>query len=207
MKYILFTLALLLSAPMWSQDLDMSDLRDDEPELLAGWLEGSFTTQGHELRPGTESHQTMRFVRFWEDLPNIMWFYFEHTPTDAPNEPIHQWVISIEHQGEHQMFEFYDLADPEIALGKNKAELNEIIDIDELYLVDGCEMFLSYDGFAVFGGGTVEQYCELYQNDESYTKMRLEVSERGLNWWETGMDEDDNYVWGTRDKPQSFTKN
>lgn len=207
MKNIICILALLVSSPLWSQETDMSDFRDDEPELLASWLEGTFTTTGNELRPGTESHQSMRFVRFWDDLPDLLWFYFEHTPIDSPDQPLRQWAISIEDQGEYKMLEFYEFADPEKVLGKSIEALNQIVDIDELYLVDGCEIFLSYDGFAVFGGGTVEQYCELYLNNENHVVFRLEVSENGLNWWETGKDEDEKYMWGTQDKPQAFTKN
>jgi len=206
MKHFIWIFFFLFTTPIFAQTIDMDDLRDDEPEMLAKWLEGSFTTNGQELQPHLKQHQNMRFVRLWHDLPDL-WFYMEQSHADSPDKPFRQWVFMIEQQGEYQMFEMHTLPDPEAVVGKSAKELESLIDIGELYVVSGCELFLAFDGYAVFSGTSVEQYCELYLEDENHVSLQLHVTNNKLDWWETGKDEDDNYLWGNRDKPQIFTKN
>lgn len=180
---------------------DASELR-----LLGKWLEGSYTTEGQTLQSPRTAHQQMRFVRIWKDLPDP-WFYMEQSDLSTPEKPFRQWVFWVEQQGEHIMLETHILSDTATVAGNlSAAELEKELDFEALELEDGCEIFLTYDGFAVFSGATVQNYCELEIKGSSHVTIRVNVSESQIDWWEYGMKTNEEFLWGSAQDPQMFIK-
>lgn len=204
MKSLLFILSLIFAAPGIAQT--MEGLHDEDPKILAKLLEGTFSTTDTELQPQTEGHQTMRIIRFWKDVPD-QWYYLERHEAGNPENINRQWVLRAEQQGRHMMIEINKvLNEAEVAGAKDEAALDEKIDIDELELVSGCELFLTYDGFAVFTGATVEDYCELNLRDEHHVLLEWNITEKKIDWKETGQTAVNEYVWGAQQDAQVYKR-
>lgn len=207
MKKLILPLLLLTTTPCFIQAQD-EDVFEHEDDLLylSEWLVDTYTTEGEELLPQYEEHQIKRFVRIWEDYADH-WFYMERSNVSTPDKPNRQWVFSVEQMGEHMMFELYLLPKGlEVKGGLSQAELEAILDIDRLRLENGCEMFLNYDGFAVFNGETVEQFCELNEHGGHHTKMRMMLTAKKLDWYEAACDPDDKVLWGSIEEAQIYSR-
>lgn len=200
MKKLLTTLLVTLIVGAASAQ-DASEVR-----LLGKWFEGNYITEGQELIPPRKTHETMRIRRIWKDLPDP-WFYMEQSYHDKPEEPFRQWVFWVEQQGEHIMLETHILSDTATVPGNlSAAEIEKELDFDALELESGCEIFLTYDGFAVFSGATVQNYCELEKMGSTHVTIRMNISESQIDWWELGMKTNEEFLWGSAQDPQMFIK-
>lgn len=199
MKYFVLLLLTSLSFNSFAQ-------MDDEVKLFAKWLEGKYTTEGETVQPPRTEHETMRFVRIWKDLPDL-WIYMEQAHADEPEKPFRQWLFWVEKQGENLMLETNILADTVDLPGNlSAAELEQQLDIDMTEIEKGCEIFMAYDGFAVFSGATVQAYCELEIRGSDYVTIRMNLSETGIDWWEYGMKRGGEFVWGSAHDHQTYRK-
>lgn len=199
MRYFILPLILLITLTAQAQ-------RDSEVRLLAKWISGTYTTEGETIVPPRTAHQSMRIVRIWEELDDL-WLYLEQSDLTTPDQPHRQWVFWVDKQGEHLMLEM-NLLDDTLKVPGNLpvSELEKYLDIDAMTVADGCEIFLTYDGFAVFSGATVQNYCELSLRDESYITIRMNISENQIDWWEYGMQPGGAFVWGSAENQQAFIK-
>lgn len=204
MKFFLFIIVLMTAGTAVAQS--MEGLHDKDPEILASWLEGTFSTTDTELQAQTEGNQTIRIIRFWKDVPD-QWYYLERHEAGKPQNINRQWVLRAEQQGRHMMIEINKVLNTDdVAGAKDMAELDEKIDIDELELVSGCELFLTYDGFAVFSGATVEDSCELNLRDEHHVVIEWNITEKKFDWKETGQTAVNEYVWGAKRDAQVYKR-
>jgi len=184
----------------------MNAQNEGEVRLLADWVVGEYATKGQTLIAPRTSHQTMRFVEIWKDLPDL-WLFMEQSDAISPDEPFRQWVFWVDQQGDNLMLEMYLLDDTlDIPGGLETTELEKYLDIDAMEVEGGCEIFLSYDGFAVFSGATVQNYCELKIRDANYITVRMNITENKIDWWEYGMKPGGEFLWGSAHDPQVFQK-
>lgn len=206
---VFFFLFMVLLAPLslYSQeDFEEFDEHAEDLGFLAEWLNDTFTTEGETLIAQNEVHQEIRFVPVWEELEDL-WFYMERTPVSAPETPNRQWVFRIEQQGEYLMLEMYHLPKgSEIAGGQSTDDLEAVLDINKLVMESGCEIFLTYDGFAVFGGSTVEEFCELNEHGGHHTQIRMNLTPKKLDWFEADCAPDGTPVWGSLNTAQVYRR-
>lgn len=177
-----------------------------EMRLFSKWISGEFTTEGQTLQPPRTAHERMRFVRIWKTSPGL-WLFMEQSQIDKPEEPFRQWVFWVEEQGEIMMMELNLLTD-EVSIPGNlsEAEIEKHLKIDDVQVERGCELFIEYDGFAVFSGATVQNYCELEIKEASYITIRMNLSDEKIDWWEYGMRPGGAFVWGSATNQQVFKK-
>lgn len=200
MKKVFFTLALSVIV------ISVSAQGSSELRLLNNWLQGEYTTEGEALIEPRTEHQKMRFVQIWKHLPDP-WFYMEQSHLSNQEEPFRQWVFWVDQQGEHIMLEPYVLPDTTSLPGNLAAnEIEKRLDFDVMEVESGCEIFLTYDGFAVFSGATVQNYCELPINGANHVRIRVNISETQIDWWEYGMKTNEEFLWGSAKDAQVFKK-
>lgn len=196
-----FSTILLSLAILTATAQSASELR-----LLSRWLEGEFTTEGNALIEPRTEHQKMRFVRIWKHLPDP-WFYMEQSNQSNQEEPIRQWIYRLDQQGEHIMLEPHVLPEDFTMAGNLSArDLEKELDFDLMDVEDGCEIFVTYDGFAVFSGATVQNYCELQIDGATHIRIRLNISDSQIDWWEYGMQTNETFLWGSAKDAQEFIK-
>lgn len=177
-----------------------------EMRLFSKWISGEFTTENETVQPPRTAHERMRFVRIWKEAPDL-WLFMEQSQIDKPEEPFRQWVFWVEEQGEIMMMEL-NLLTGEVDIPGNLsgAEIEKHLKIDDLEVERGCELFIDYDGFAVFSGATVQNYCELDIKGASYITIRMNLNDEKIDWWEYGMKPGGEFVWGSATNQQVFNK-
>jgi hypothetical protein len=195
----------------FSISLALSAQPNEEIELMANWFVGTYTNSGEAY--GTDNNElagleSMRIVRIWDDKEDV-WLYLEQSAAATPEKPFRQWILRIEESQENlYMLEPHIIESEKTLDGNHEAIfIGNHVKIDELDVVNGCEFFVDYDGFVAFSGSTVENFCDTDIAGASILKIKFNLLENKIDWWEQGFDEEGKQLWGTTTKPVIFTKN
>jgi hypothetical protein len=195
----------------FSFSIAISAQPNEEIELMVNWFVGTYTNSGEAY--GTDNnefaeHELMRIVRIWEDKEDT-WLYLEQSAAATPEEPSRQWVLRIEESQEDlYLLEPHIITGEKVLDGAREATfIGNHVKIDELDVMSGCEFYVDYDGFVAFSGSTVEDFCDTDIMGASILRIKFNLMENKIDWWEQGFDEEGKQLWGTTTKPIVFTKN
>lgn len=195
----------------FSISMTLSAQPNEEIELMVNWFVGTYTNSGEAY--GTDNndfsgHELMRIVRIWDDKDDA-WLYLEQSAAAKPDEPSRQWILRIEESQENlYMLEPHIYTGDKPLAGNHEATyIGNHVKIDDLDVLSGCEFYVDYDGFVAFSGSTVEDFCDTDILDASILRIKFNLMENKVDWWEQGFDEEGKQLWGTSTKPIVFTKN
>jgi len=201
----------LLLPVFFSISIALSAQPDEEIELMTNWFTGTYTSSGEEY--GTENNQfseleIMRVVRIWEHKEDA-WLYLEQSAENSPEKPYRQWILRIEESQEnlYMVEPHVYIGDKPLAGNREATYIGNHVKMDELDVLSGCEFFVDYDGFVAFSGSTVENFCDTDIQGASILKIKFNLMEHKIDWWEQGFDDEGKQLWGAGAKPLVFTKN
>jgi hypothetical protein len=198
----------ILIALMLTFTIAVSAQPNEEIELMGQWFAGEYTTTGETLIDEQAGHQHMRIFRIWESHPDL-WLYLEQSRADAPETPHRQWILRIEEsQKDLYLIEPHLVPNAEELQGqRTPAFIEKHVKIDDLGVLGGCEFFVDYDGFVAFSGSTVENFCDTDLREASVLRIKFNLMENKIDWWEQGFnDEGKQQLWGAGKDPQVFRK-
>lgn len=173
---------------------------DDETlNELVEWMTGSFSSEEQASKNEDYYHIQLHMQPIWPDASsNEVYMYVEQASVETPNEPYRQRVYHL-YKVDEDMYasDVYALPTPEKYIGAYKLE-NPLSELQPRDLIkrNGCTVFLEYDGFASFSGGTEGKNCESSLRGASYATSEVSVMDGKIISWDQGFDAYDLQVWG-----------
>lgn len=173
-----------------------------EVAQLADWLEGSFSSQAQAQADPSYFDIRLRMGRIWTDRADGPWLYVEQARADLLDRPYRQRVYRLSRREDGRLLSaIYTLPEPVSrftgALDGDGAAIFESLSPDQLTLLHGCTVVLTWDAAARrFIGGTEGQGCASTRDGARYTTSQIELTENMLVSWDRGFDEAGRQVWG-----------
>lgn len=99
----------------------------------------------------------------------------------------------------------YEFNDPDPFIGFCGTGSTEGITVDAAYLLEGCDVTVTWDGQA-FTGGTGNGTCLTDYNGATYTTSEVTLDAEKLTSWDRGYNDADEQVWGAVDGPYIFVR-
>lgn len=173
-----------------------------EVARLADWLEGSFSSQAQAQSDPSYFDIRLRMGRIWTDRTDGPWLYVEQARADLLDRPYRQRIYRLSRREDGRLLSaIYTLPEPVSrfagALDQDAAEVFATLNPEQLTLLDGCTVVLTWDATARrFIGGTEGQGCASTREGARYTTSQIELAEGVLVSWDRGFDAEGRQVWG-----------
>lgn len=173
-----------------------------EVEQLADWLEGSFSSQAQAQSDPSYFDIRLRMGRIWAERTDGPWLYVEQARADMPDRPYRQRVYRLSRRSDGRLLSaIYTLPEPVSrfagALDQDGAAIFATVSPEQLTLLDGCTVVLTWDAAARrYIGGTEGQGCASTREGARYTTSQIELAEGVLVSWDRGFDDAGQQVWG-----------
>jgi hypothetical protein len=123
--------------------------------------------------------------------------YVEQTAADTPGEPYRQrlYLIEATDTENRAVSRVFELGGPRSFIGACEDAEGFEIDMDRVLVLEGCDVFLDWDG-SRFVGGTVEDNCGTDFGGATYATSEIELDEALLVSWDRGYNDAGRQVWG-----------
>lgn len=175
-------------------------------ELLAEWMEGSFTSK-------VQSTEDDRFLNVSLNMRTIastdetVLIYVEQALASKPESPYRQRVYRLSKRGAVFISETLEMENPRRFVGAWKTpSLLKAIPSDSLISKSGCTVFLVWNNAGYFEGKTEDQRCESKINGASFATSEVKIYSDRVESWDRGFSLAGNQVWGSKFGAYVFTR-
>lgn len=180
----------------------------DHAEIVAIWLEGSFSTSVQAEMDSNYEALFMEACRLQIPELGSRVLYVEQTILGAANRVQSQKLYSIDEEGNRvAMRSFAMRPELEAALvGACDAPEAAEIDLAMVAKADACTLWITPEGEDQYGGGTVGTECTTPMDGVDYETAYIVVEPLGIELWERGWNSEDRQVWGPENGPYQFER-
>ncbi len=171
--------------------------KDIDVEVLATWLEGSFSSQDQAKADTTYLDIRLRMKRIWHARTDGYWFVVEQAVATSQDAPYRQRVYNVR-RVEENMIESrtFTWKDPSRVKGAWKdTTLVDGLTPSDLILRRGCEVYLQLDARHYFGS-THGTACSSDLRGASYATSEVKIYRDKIISWDRGFSADNQQVWG-----------
>lgn len=180
-----------------AQPKAQSPKKDLDLEVLATWLEGSFSSQAQAAADTTYLDIRLRMKRIWHDRTDGYWFVVEQAVATSQDAPYRQRVYNVR-RVEENMIESrtFTWKDPARVKGAWK-DTTLVADLSptDLVLRRGCEVYMQLDAKHFFGS-THGTACSSDLRGASYATSEVKIYRDKIISWDRGYAADNTQVWG-----------
>lgn len=194
MKHFAVVMALIaMSVGMCAQEAK----KDEDLEVLARWIDGSFTSEAQSKADTTYFDVRLHMKRMWLDRSDGYWFLVEQAIATSQDKPYRQRVYHI-HRVEENMIEWrvFTWKNPSAVVGA-WADTTKLdgLSPDDLAKRRGCEVYMQMDDIMFFGS-THGTACTSDIKGASYATSDLKIFRDRIISWDRGFSADGVQVWG-----------
>lgn len=185
------------SASVHAQTASSTPKKDIDVEVLATWLEGSFSSQLQAKADTTYLDIRLRMKRIWHARTDGYWFVVEQAVATSQEAPYRQRVYNVR-RVEENMIESrtFTWKDPSRVKGAWKdTTLVDGLTPSDLVLRRGCEVYLQLDAMHYFGS-THGTACSSDLRGASYATSEVKIYRDRIISWDRGFSADNQQVWG-----------
>lgn len=171
--------------------------KDIDLEVLAVWLEGSFSSKEQAATDSTYLDIRLRMKRIWHTRTDGYWFVVEQAVATSQDAPYRQRVYQVR-RVEERMIESrtFTWKDPARVIGAWKdTTLVDGLDPSHLALRRGCEVYMQLDAIHFFGS-THGTACTSELRGASYATSEVKIYRDKIVSWDRGYSSDNAQVWG-----------
>lgn len=181
--------------------------KDEDLEVLARWIEGSFSSEAQAKADTTYFDVRLHMKRIWHDRADGYWFLVEQAIAASQDKPYRQRVYHIR-RVEENMIEsrVFTWKAPSAVIGawKDTTKLDGL-DTDDLSIRRGCEVYMQMDDIMFFGS-THGTACASDLKGASYATSEVKIFHDRIISWDRGYSADGVQVWGAEKGGYVFIK-
>jgi CpeT protein len=181
---------------------------EQELEILASWMTGSFSSQEQSLADSNFFDIRLEMVRIWPEREDGIWMYVEQASAGTLDRPYRQRVYRLSLAGPG-LFEskVFELEDPLQYAGhwSHENPLQQLSP-EDLTVRPGCSIFLQRADENLFAGSTKGKECLSSHRGAVYAISEVEIFPDRMVTLDMGFDADDNHVWGSAHGGYVFRK-
>lgn len=169
-------------------------------EVLAGFMEGPWTSAALAARDSTYLDIRSVNVRIWRGDPEFpgAWFYTESARPSAPATPYRQNVFNLvaQEDGTVHAYQYRVRAPERFAGAALRNEEPQGLALDDLIPLPGCTLVWHRVSEARFAGAMRPRACRNKFRGASWMDGSSWAQADRFYTWDRGMDEAGNQVWG-----------
>lgn len=169
-------------------------------EVLAGYMEGPWTSAALAARDSTYLDIRSVNVRIWRGDPEFpgAWFYTESARPSAPGTPYRQNVFNLvaQEDGTVHAYQYRVRAPERFAGAALRNEQPQGLSLDDLIPLPGCTLVWHRVSETRFAGGMRPRACRNKFRGASWMDGSSWAEAGQFYTWDRGMDEAGNQVWG-----------
>lgn len=204
MKHLAVVIALIaMTVGLGAQETK----KDEDLEVLARWMEGSFSSEAQSKADTTYFDVRLHMKRIWQDRTDGYWFLVEQALAAAQDKPYRQRVYHI-HRVEENMIEsiVFTWKNPNDVIGA-WADTTKLdgLSPDDLAKRRGCEVYMQMDDIMFFGS-THGTACSSDLKGASYATSEVKIFHDRIISWDRGFSADGVQVWGAEKGGYVFIK-
>ncbi len=197
MKYVLAVCITLFTLTSGLAQTSTSGKKDLDLEVLATWLEGSFSSQEQAAADTTYLDIRLRMKRIWYERTDGYWLVVEQAVATSQDAPYRQRVYNVR-RVEENMIESRTFTWKDAARVKGAWKDTTLVDglgPSDLVLRRGCEVYLQLDARHYFGS-THGTACASDLRGASYATSEVKIYRDKIISWDRGFSSDNQQVWG-----------
>ena len=180
---------------------------DSELDLLAGWMEGSFTSEQQSINDSDYYNISLEMKKIWEDRKDGYWLYVEQAVSEMKEKPYRQRIYHLISEDGKIKSCIYSLPSEKNYIGawKTPGVFNNL-NPDSLEIKEGCDVFIRRLDESTFIGSTNGRNCISTRRGAAYATTEVTITKDCLISWDRGFDNEDVYVWGAEKGGYIFKK-
>ena len=197
--FIRFLIAVLVVQLSALQLYAQTPKPDEDLEVLAKWMDGSFSSELQSKADTTYFDVRLHMKRIWSHRTDGYWFVVEQAMSTSMDKPYRQRVYQV-HRVEENMIESRTFAwkNPIAVVGAWKdSTLLDGLSVNDLVARRGCELYMQMDGLMFFGS-THGTACSSEIRGASYATSEVKILYNRIISWDRGFSADGVQVWGAK---------
>jgi hypothetical protein len=205
MKLVITSLILLL---MHNCSLAGEKVSERDVTILGQWMSGSFDSkfQAESDSDYFEIHLHMKPI--WRNKKDGVWLYVEQAIIGSLDKPYRQRVYHVYKQNDSTIISHvYTLKNPLRFAGEwEKENPLQNLSVDSLEDRKGCSIYLSKTTDGKYVGSTKDKECESNLRGAAYATSKVTITQKMLESWDQGFDQNAKQVWGAIKGGYKFVK-
>ena len=191
-----------------SQNAESKDAAASDFEVLAEWMQGSFSSAAQAEADSNYFDIRLEMVPIWTDRNDGPWYYVEQAAAGYLDRPYRQRVYHLTETETGMLSEIYALPGDPLAYAGDFADEAPLAALspDSLVEREGCGVWMSRQEDGTFAGATEENSCVSTLRGASWATSKVEIFEDKLVSWDQGWDSLGNQVWGAENGGYVFLK-
>jgi hypothetical protein len=181
---------------------------DTQLAQLAGWMEGSFSSEAQSVEDPDFFHIVLRMARIWSDRTDGYWFYVEQAAAETADRPYRQRVYHVRRVGEDLFASsVYSFSSPIERAGAWRLD-EPLADLSHSQITEreGCTIYLKQRPDGVFEGSTLGRLCTSTLRGASWASSEVVITSDSLTSWDRGWDDAGSQVWGAEKAGYRFDR-
>ena len=182
-----------------SAEKEAKEFRIAEVDRLATYLTGAFSSEA-QAAALPEDYFDIRLVcvPIWTEREDGPWLYIEQAAASDTSRPYRQRVYQLGIGADDVLrSRVYTLPGDALAYAgwwRTPERFDDLLP-DQLFLREGCTVYLTPEADA-FVGGTIGSDCTSNLGDASYATSEMTLLPHALVTWDRGWRDDDTQAWG-----------
>lgn len=171
--------------------------------LMGQWIQGDFNVVSHS----SADAKVLCIQQIWEDKTNGLWFYVELQNADN-SQLIEQYILLASDitYGEFSLDKYIPKKTEKVAGGCENPELLVGLTPFDLSYIDGCSIFLTYDGFQ-YAGSSNEGTCIANKETGEYKVKEFNLTSNELTILEKLYDTTGSQIGDKNGDIMKYSKN
>jgi CpeT protein len=181
---------------------------DKDLSLLVQYMVGDFSSLEQSRKDSAFFDIRLHIRPIWTSDAGNHWLYVEQATAAAESKPYRQRIYKVEREGRKGFKSIvYTLPDQAKWAGKyNTPEAFDVLKPSELFLREGCTVFLEKQKNGSFTGSTRGTGCESNLRGAKYATSTVTITNKMLLSWDQGFNEKGEQVWGATKGGYEFVK-
>lgn len=168
-------------------------------------MQGSFDSKAQAERDSAFYAISLHMHQVWPERGHFL--YVEQALASMQEKPYRQRIYQLKAEGDEVASYVYKLPADSLWIGKWREPASfETLILEDLDLLEGCEVRLTRLDADHFKGATGDQTCPSSLYGASYAQSEVEVTEGRVVSWDRGFDADGNHIWGAEKGGYEFVK-
>ena len=168
-------------------------------------MQGSFDSKAQAERDSAFYAISLHMHQVWPERGHFL--YVEQALASMQEKPYRQRIYQLKAEGDEVASYVYKLPADSLWIGKWREPASfETLILEDLDLLEGCEVRLTRLDADHFKGATGDQTCPSSLYGASYAQSEVEVTEGRVVSWDRGFDAEGNHIWGAEKGGYEFVK-
>jgi len=172
-------------------------------ELLAGWLEGVFSSELQAAADTSFSSVRLEMRRIAQTNSDAIWFYVEQAMNNKPEKPYRQRLQRVYQNENTFISETFEFPNPLSYTGGRGVDS---IPFTMLTIRHGCAVYIQQVDDQHFAGKTLDQQCLSSHRGAHFATTEIVIRANGLYTWDRGFNAYGEQVWGSKTSGYHFLR-